>query len=95
MVLDGIEDVLDGDFEWCELLFFFIGLCLVSRGLFVDGLGSPILALLGRSKLWFRLFPFTALLRGAIGCVSGRIFNLDVILDSEEDVSHLGDFVCL
>ena len=92
LVLHGAEDVINGDFEWCEL-FFSVGLCLISRGLFVDGAGSPILALLGCSKLWLQLFPLTVVFRGVVGCASCRIFNLDVLLDPEEDVPHLVDFV--
>ena len=30
---------------------------------------------------------------GVIVCTLGHIFNLDVLLDPEEDVSHLGNFV--
>ena len=81
LVLDGAEDVVDGDFKGCEFLFS-VGLCLVSRGLFVDDVGSSILAL-----------PLTALFRGAVGCVPSRIFNLNVFLDPKEDVPRLDNFV--
>jgi len=93
LVLDGAEDVVDDDFEWCELLFFSIGLCLVPKGFSVDGVGSPILTLLGCCKLWLRLFPLTTLFRGTVGYVPGSIFNLDVVLDPKEDVPHFSDFV--
>ena len=62
------------------------------RGPLVDGAGSPILALLGSSRLWLRLPPNRPFW-GVIVCTLGHIFNLDVLLDPEEDVSHLGNFV--
>jgi len=76
----------------CEILFFSVGLWLVPRGL-IDGAGSLILTLLGRSELWIRLFPLTAPIRGAVGCAPGRIFNADVLLDPKENVPHFSDFV--
>ena len=72
MVLDGAEDMVNIDFEWCELLFFSVGLCLVLRGLLVEGTGSMILALLRCSEWWRRLLPLTSLLRGVVGCTLGR-----------------------
>ena len=92
LILGGAEDVVDGDFEWCEL-FFSVGFCLVPRGLFVDSAGSLILALLECNKLWLRLFPLTVIFRGAVGCAPARIFNLHVLLDPKDDVPHRGDFV--
>jgi len=50
LVLDGAEDVVNEDFEWCELLFFSVGLCLVLRGLLVDDAESPIMALLSAAS---------------------------------------------
>ena len=38
-------------------------------------------------------FPLVALFRRVVGCTLGHIFNLNVLLDPEEDVSHLGDLV--
>ena len=64
-----------------------------SEGLFVDGARSPILALLGCNKLRLRLFPLTALLRVAVGSALDRIFNLNALLNPEEDVFHLRDLV--
>jgi len=90
LVLNGTEDVVDEDFEWCEL-FFFVALCRVPGGF--DGAGSPILALLGCSKLWVWLFPLITLFRGVVGCALGHIFNLNVFLNPKEVVPHLGDFM--
>jgi len=39
------------------------------------------------------LFPLEALLRGAVGCALSHIFNVNVLLDPKEDVSHLGDLM--
>ena len=75
------------------VLFFSIGLSMAPRGPLVDGVRNSILALIGCSKLWFRLFPFVALLRGAVDCASGHVFNLNVLLNPEEDVFYLGDHV--
>ena len=51
------------------------------------------MALLGSGRWELRLSPLIAPLRGAIVCTSGRIFNLNVLLDLKEDVSHFGDFM--
>jgi len=52
LIFDCSEDMSYGDFEQDELLFFSVGLYLVARGFLVDGTVSPILALLGSSRLW-------------------------------------------
>ena len=62
-------------------------------GLLVDGAISLILALLRSSRLWLRPFSLATLFGGAVGCATGRVLNLDILLDPEENVSHFGDFV--
>ena len=81
LIFDCSEDMFYRDFEQDELLFFSVALHLVARRLLVDGTGSLIRALIGSNRLWLRLFPFTALFGGAIGCPPGRVLNLDILLD--------------
>jgi len=51
------------------------------------------MALLESNRLWLWLFPLAILFWGAVGCALGCVLNLDILLDPEEDVPHLGDFV--
>jgi len=90
---DGVEDMVHRDFEWSEVGSVSLGLHGVARGLFIDCAGSLILILLWEGRWRLQLLPVTALLGGAVGCATGRIFNLDVLLNLKEDVPHLGDFV--
>ena len=39
------------------------------------------------------VFSLTALLSGAVACAPGHVFDLNVSLNLEEDVSHLGNLV--
>ena len=63
------------------------------RGLLVDYAGSLIMALLGGNRWRVWLFSFTVPFRGAVVCTPGRVFNLNVLLDLKEDISHLGDLI--
>ena len=57
--------------------------------------------ILSEARFWLFLgatgggfdFSPSSLLRGAIVCTPGGIFNLNVLLDLKEDVSYLGDFM--
>ena len=82
-----------GDFERGELLFLVVGLYLVVRGHLIDSTGSLILALLETQQVVASAFSLVALFGGAVGYTPGCVFNMNILLDSEENVSHLGDFV--
>jgi len=84
--------MVHGDFKQSEAGSLSVGLGMDRQRLFADCAGSSILSLLWESRLWLLLLPLSFPQR-AIDCASARTLDLDVLLDVEEDVPHLGNFV--
>jgi len=90
--LDSVVHLVHGNFEWSEVSFIPVDLDQVLSRL-VDSSDCLTRSLLQRTRMCLMFLHVAPSLGGGVGRTSDSILNLDVLLNTGENVPHLGDLV--
>ena len=92
LALDGVVYLVYGNFKWSEVGFIPVDLGEVPRR-FVDSSDCLTGNLLKGIRLHLLFLQFAPSLEGVVGRTLDNILNLDVLLGTSKNVSHVGDLI--